>query len=266
MYKIKRFSASKIGYREKYKSTSSRLKSAAKTTALGAGVGAMLGGLISPRGAKKLGAGIGAAVVGAFGARTDWKSTSKSSVDKRNKEREARDKKILSIINNPAKYLTEHLGQDWDFSKLEKLIGCKMPSELYKLMKVNKQFIPIAAKLMKERQTLWVPEYEVSNPQYIINDIESIGLDDSLNDGLIIMYNPEMADDTWIVWYPKTNTYDFDFRQEGKGKYKSLKSILIQALEWELEYYDDTYELENDEEDPAMEITRQYLTYIKSKL
>lgn len=259
MYKIKRFS--QLGYREPYQSTSSRLKSAAKTTALGAGVGAMLGGLLSPRGAKKLGAGIGAAALGAFGARTDWKSTSKFSVDKRNKEREAQDKKILSIINNPTKYLTEHIGQDWDFSKLEKLIGRKMPDELYKLMKINKSFIPIAAKLMKQLQCLWIPEYEVSNPQYIINDVESIGLEESMNDGIVIMYNPEMADDTWIVWYPKNDTYDFDFRQDGKGKYKNLKSILTHALKWNLKYYD-----ESDEENQKIDIDRAYLEFIKSKL
>lgn len=256
VYRIKRFSYQK----EKYQSFKDRIRETSVAGLFGAALGVIpgviFGSLLPVKGGAKYGAIIGAAL-GAYGVgKMNWKLTSKEEVDKRNKKIEERQKRDEEHIRNSRPWLKPVLDKNpLEYRKLE----MHFPQEFYKLIQINKMFIPIAEKYIKENKTLWWPKFVVTEPRVLQSE-----LNDDCSEH-IIMLNPEQADDTWIVWYPETGTYDFDISGD-RGRFSTLKEALIEALETEIEFADDSYLLEHSEEEPRLELDRIYLDFIRKKL
>ena len=165
----------------------------------------------------------------------------------------AREEKLKKDnLSNPKKYLKPILDKNpMDYKKL----GLNFPQEFYKFIQINKQFIPIAEKYIIENKILWEPKIIILDPEMIQN--EKDGIVDSEKRGLPIFADPEHFDDTWIVWYSETKTFDFDIDvRDGKGSYSSLKKILVQYLSDDIS----SGEVENNPLD------KEYLNFIKRML
>ncbi len=230
IYKIKRFSS----FENKFDSFSKKYPKFTTATILGLGGGALGGSLFGKKGfvlGSLLGSGLG------------YKIGANSEKYEKSKE---------EIFRNPKNYLKDLLDKNpMDYKNL----GIDFPPELYKLIQVNKQFIPIAEKFIKENKVLWKPRIIVLEPETIQYDKDNII--DSEEDGLIVLADPEHFDDTWIVWYPKTKTFDFDINvKDGKGSYSSLKKILVQYLSDDIS----SDRVENNSLD------EEYLNFIKRML
>lgn len=252
---LKRFSE-----RESYRSIKQRIKDTSISALFGAAIGVIpgiiLGSIFGSRGTK-YGAMIGAGL-GAYGlGKMDWKHGSNEEVDKRNKILEEKEKREAKYINNPKTFLNPLLNKkDSDY----KDIG--LPKEFFKLLQINRQFIPIAEKLIKEHKTLWSPRYIIPEAKVL----KSWREDSDDEGGVIILIDPNHSDDTFILWYPEDNTYStdsYDYERED-----SLKDILVQCLSDDIEF-----SLENDDhllrhgiELPRIEIDKAYLDFIKKRL
>lgn len=196
-----------------------------------------------------------------------WKNTSKKSIDIRNKEIDKINKKIDSILSNPSKYLNELFDTDNKIVKIKAIgneFGYKFPEELYKLIKIQNDFIPTIETWIKQNNIIWAPStiFLVDSPDFIRQNIDFLGDIESekevlSRDGVILLTHPEYSDDTFIVWYPDTNTWGFGF-ENGKGKFKTLKEALIS-------YYRD--ELSDGYLDKNIKfLLKRYLNFIKEKL
>ena len=118
---------------------------------------------------------------------------------------------------------------------------------------------------MKEKKVLWLPEFVVIEAKLMETwreENKAIGFDDER--GVEIMIDPEHADDTFICWYPKDNSYSTDF--DDSGRFKTLKEALVNSLSLAIEYSDDEYLLKYGEDDPELEIDKVYLDFIKKWL
>ena len=224
MYKVKRFSYKDIPYPTKFQRA---------RAALGAGAGAYLG----------------------------LRSTSKKSIDEINKRNKSYHEKIERILSNPSNYLSDMMSYSKvakQLTSIEKENDIKLPSELYKLAKVNDKFIPIASKWMKSNRRFLPSEIYLINAEIIRNELK---FTENYNNGVIILINNEMADDTYIyiVWYPESNAYSYEAMQSGKGEFKTLKSILMDHMSSEIKYGEDMSSTDVD-------ILIKYRDLIKSNL
>ena len=230
IYRIKRFSSFESGF----DSFSKKYPKFTTATILGLGGGCLGGSLLGKKGfvlGSLLGSGLG------------YKIGANSEKYEKSKE---------EIFRNPKNYLKDFLDKNpIDYKNL----GIDFPSELYKLIQVNKQFIPIAEKFIKENKVSWKPGIILLDPKMILNEKEEV--EDFEERGLLILADPEHFDDTWIVWYPSTKTFDFDFDlRNGKGSFSSLKKILIHFLE----------EKTNGSGDKVLDLDKLYLNFIKKML
>lgn len=228
IYKVKRFSS----FENKFDSFSKKHPKFTTATILGLGGGVLGGSLFGKKGfvlGSLLGSGLG------------YKIGVSSEKYEKSKE---------EIFRNPKNYLKDLLDKNpMDYKNL----GIDFPPELYKLIQVNKQFIPIAEKFIKEYKVFWEPGIILLDPKMILNEKEGVG--DFEERGLLILADPEHFDDTWIIWYPSTKTFDFDFDlKNGKGSFSSLKKILIHFLE------------EKMNEGETSDLDKLYLNFIKKML
>ena len=252
-YKIKRFS--KIPYVD----LKQRIKDTSIASLFGAGVGIIPGALVGSIFGKtgtKVGAALGAGLGGYALGKMNWNITSKEWIDEKNKRLEKQQKENEKYLKNPKIFLNPVMNKkDLDYKDLE------LPKEFFKLLQVNRKFISVAEKLMKEKKVLWLPKFIVLEAKLIKQWKEYNQNDEG---GITIMIDPEQADDTFINWYSEDNSYSFDF--DDQGRFKTLKSALIEALSISIDYSDDTYLLEYDQDDPKIEIDKAYLEFIIKNL
>jgi hypothetical protein len=263
IYKIKRF-AKTIDLKD-------RVADASVASIFGAGLGiipgALVGSILGGTKGARVGAAIGAGLGALSAGKLSWNLTSKNHADKLNKELEKKRKDDEKYIQNPKIFLNPILNKkDSDYKDQG------LPKEFFKLLQVNRQFIPLAEKLIKEKKVLWRPEFIVvgidsmkmwrnmfkKGGSWVFKDVNTD------EDGVTIMINPDHADDTFINWYPENNSYSFDFNSP--NDFKTLKEALTEALSLAIEFSDDEYLLRYGEDNPKLEIDKIYLEYLQRNL
>lgn len=230
-----------------YKSTAERLGVSGKYGLIGAGTGAVIGGLLGGESCAIIGATGG----GLLASRMGWVGTSKKTIDRENKQRENWERRQEEIKKNP-RILFKSLDNDVqvirEYRIIESEYGIKFPEQLYKLIKLRKQFIPTLVSFYKE--------YGLSEFWDIILDIQPIISEGCLAEGedneVILLVDPLMADDTWISWNPKSGIFD--------GKYKTLKDAILNHVKRYIDFYED------EENKELLMLAKKYYQHISFKL
>ena len=169
-----------------YPSTWQRIKKAGNAGIQGLAYGAIPGGTVGLLGGKK-GAVIGALTtgipIGAISATASWKGSSKSSIDQENKYIAKTNAEIAKFekdaVKDPKWAFAQLAGSREKiagYKNLEKKYGIEFPSEFYKFIKLQEDFIPIAVKWVKDNN---------GKSSYYWNDV------------IPLVYDPEMVKD-WI--------------------------------------------------------------------
>lgn len=218
-YKIKRFANT-----QPYPSTIQRIKTVGRYGAVGALLGGAGGSIFGKKGAMA-----GAVLGGLASGRQGWKDTSKRVIDQQNKRIIDNENRKKEIRENP-RILFKSLDNDIEITKgfktLESKYNIKFPEQLYKLIKIRKQFIPTLVDLYKKNNSLkfWSIIFEIDplDTEYWIKEKTTD------NDNIMLLIDPDQADDTWITWNIKSNT--FGYETDGKGKFKTLKDLLISNI------------------------------------
>ena len=255
--------------KQPYYSTGKRLKSAMSGFGIGAGVGAgmgaMAGGLIGGKTGAKVGATLGGLALGSGLARLGWKDTSKESVDRRNALALKRAKEEEMYRKNPRlRYKDlEDPNLEKGFRDIETKYGVKYGDDFYKYLKLRKKLVPILVDLEKKGTPVsdrygilmsvnpnssknWVNEESRVNPEELSS---------------ILAINPEMADDTWLVYNFKTGKYGYDPHD---NSYSDLKSLLLNKLDQDEDYIKKYENIEKKKGD--LEFIKRYKELINKYL
>ena len=260
-----------------YKSGWQRFKSAASGTYYGAFVGAIGGGMAGIFGGIRgirTGAIIGAALGALIGGNYGWSSTSKKSIDSENKFRE----KQKYDVENPDKYFQKLFKDDqsiiYKLKAIESKFDIKFSEDLYKFLKIRKQFIPDIVDWFK---TYNKPEYGsklLNVPETVMYDIFPNSIEYELDDNIkygdgdkfccAVLIDPSQADDHFIVYHPKTGKYGFDITEED-GKYSSLKDAIVDLCKDNIDFLN-TSGKQFDKDGSLVDLYNRWLKFIKSKL
>ena len=228
----------------------------------GAGFGATLGMMF--RGFK--GVGTGAAIGGGLGAlggaQFGWEITSNKYVDAENKRRKQQEDLFKEVEKDPSILFKDLLDDQKlirEFRQLENKYKIEFPSELYKLIKVRKLFVPTLIE--------WYKKYK--DPNYmpliyaIIPSVTKADLDfreeQGITGSVTLLIDPEMADDTFITYRPEAIKKKFggDILFDGEeGDYTTLKEAVLDRIDGISSY----------SKPHQKELLKKYEQFIASKL
>lgn len=257
---------SEVQYKKQpYYTTRQRIGQAATGFGFGAGVGAAMGGLaggiVGGKTGAKIGATLGGLGMGSALGHFAWGTTSKRSVDSINALRRKQAQQEEIYKKNPRlRYKNlEDPSIEKEFRNIESKYGVKYGDDFYKYLKLRKKLIPILIDLekkgtpVKDKNELLM---EI-NPRVSSDWIESENSFDPDNINSLIAVNPEMADDTWLVYNFKTGKYGYD----SDAKFPDLKSLLLDKLSRDEDFIKDQEEQKGD-----LEFIKKYRDLINSSL
>lgn len=252
-----------------YFSTSERIKDSAKAFGGGGVIGAIGGGLTGSllgRKGAKIGAILGGLAGGILSSKASWNYTSKENIDKLNKYNRDIQKREDMFRNNPRlryKNIEDTKNLEKQFRDIESKYKIKYGDDFYKYINLRKKLIPTLVNLekngmaVKDRYGILM-EINPNLSKYWV-DGENQRNKENLNS--LISINPEMADDTYIVYNFKTGKYGYDSYQ---NNFPNLKSILLDKLNDDEDYinkYEDKIERKGD-----LEFIKKYRELINKEL
>ena len=251
-----------------YKTTSQRIGSALKAGGtgflIGATAGTILGAAFGARPKSSLIIGTALGSLAGYGlGKLDWHGTSKESVDRENKRRQEREEYEERIKKDPSVLFKEALGnptrKKLDYQKLEKKYGFKFTPSLYKLIGLQKEFIPTLtgwAKRCSDTNVKAVLDwFTIVWPVLEAADAECWLDQDDEDDPIIsVAMDVTMADDTWITYSPLRGGYSCSPFPEDCTK--DLKTVLLDVVGG----FGDAWEKEHQE------LAKLYYRFIKSRL
>lgn len=256
----------KLNYYSKLERIKESLKYALSLGLVGATFGSIFGFLIGrKRGAKIVGS-LGGGLGFLSGLKIGAVETSNVYVDRENAKREKAEKLQQEIDKDPS-ILFKDLKDDGKLIReirgLETKYGVKFPDQFYKLIKIRKQFIPTLVD--------WYKRYKNPNcfgiiysiiPSVIESELRESKLDNKYSDNVLLLIDPEMADDTFILYYPESDNgkyFGYDIT-ESRGTLTTLKEAIISDLDYKLK------ELSNLYDKSELDLLKKYKQFISSKL
>lgn len=239
-----------------YYKTSERIKKASIDGLIGASVGAGMGGAIGSVGGKSgaiLGATLGSILLGGVSAKSSWTvGTSNDIVDIENKT-------IMRIDKDPENTIFGFFkNKHWiaevtkEVSKIEKTFRVTVPQDFYKLIEVNKKFIPELVSWYKKyndlnRTAAWNMCVFFPSPSY--SPTQKFTKEDS--SGIQLFQGASR-----ISWNPVSGNY---ISHTSGITGKSFKKVCLDILELKLR---NTSGIDPEYKD----LLQRYSKYLKAKL
>lgn len=255
----------KLNYFSKLGRIKESLKYALALGLSGAAFGSLFGLILGgKRGAKVMGS-IGGGLGFAGGLQIGAAGTSNKYVDEENARREKAEKYQQEVDKDPS-VLFKDLKEDGklirEFRNLETKYNVKFPDQFYKLIKIRKQFIPTLVDWYKKYKNPYCFSIIYSIvPSVTESGLRELKMDDTLDNNILLLIDPEMADDTFILYYPESNNgkyFGFDIT-ESNGSVTTLKESIIFILNRKLENSSFCTKSE-------LELIKRYKQFISSKL
>lgn len=222
-----------------YLSTRQRVKKAGSAGLRGLVYGAIPGGVIGSLGGKR-GAIIGALAtgipIGAVSAAASWQGSSKSSIDLENKIEAKTNAAITKFekgaIRDPKLVfapLSDSEKKIEGYKNFEEKYSIKFPSEFYRFIDLQEEFIPIAVKWVKDNKGKGSYCWKDIIPfVYYSEDIEKYYSPGKIRkqEPLDIIYFEDSPEDC-IVYYPET----MKFKCWGRGNSITLKQAILNFVD-----------------------------------